>query len=95
MAIDDPSRNLSKLYEPDVRDTAGEVGTSSYGMYSCGPLHMDEQRQDNQLEPTYSRSVPIGDVTQKTYRKQWTTERSGQRGLGIYKLIERSDDDIV
>ena len=23
-------------------------------MYSCGPLHMDEQRQDDQLEPTYS-----------------------------------------
>ena len=22
-------------------------------MYTCGPLHMDEQRQDDQLEPTY------------------------------------------
>ena len=25
----DPSRKLSKLDEPDMRDTAGEVGTSS------------------------------------------------------------------
>ena len=31
-------------------------------MYSGGPLHMDEQRQDVQLEPTYSNSVPIRDV---------------------------------
>ena len=36
-----PSR---KLDEPDMRDTAGEVGTNSKVMYSCGPLHMDEQR---------------------------------------------------
>ena len=35
---------------------AGEVGMSSQVMmYSCGPLHMDVQRQDDQLEPTYSR----------------------------------------
>ena len=27
--------------------------------YSCGPLHRDEQRQDDQLEPTYSSFVPI------------------------------------
>ena len=25
--------------EPDMQDTAGEVGTSSLGMYSYGPLH--------------------------------------------------------
>ena len=41
------------------RDTPGEVGTSSSETYSCGPLHMDEERQDNQLEPTYNDSVPI------------------------------------
>ena len=38
-------------------------------MYSGGPLHMDEKRRDDQLEPTYSSSVPIRDVTLKTYRK--------------------------
>ena len=26
-------------------------------MYSCGPLHVAEQRQDDQFEPTYSSSV--------------------------------------
>ena len=55
-----PSRKLSKLDEPDTRDTAGEVRTSSYVMYSVGPLHMDEQRQDVQLEPTYSSCVDTG-----------------------------------
>ena len=35
-------------------------------MYSCGPLHKDEQKQDNQLEPTYSSCVPLQDVTLKT-----------------------------
>ena len=34
------SRTLSKLDEPDMRDTTGEVRMK----YSCGPLHMDEQR---------------------------------------------------
>ena len=45
------SRKLSKLDESDIRDTAGEVGTSLLVMYSYGPLHMDEQKQDDQLEP--------------------------------------------
>ena len=31
-------------------------------MYSCGPLHMDEQMQDDQLEPTYNSFVPIQNV---------------------------------
>ena len=35
---------------------------------------MDEQRQDDQLEPTYSSSVPIQDLTMKTSRKRWTIE---------------------
>ena len=28
-------------------DTAGETGTSSYVMYSYGPLHMAKQKQDD------------------------------------------------
>ena len=43
-------------------------------MYSCGPLHMDEQRQDDKLEPTYSSYVSIRDVT--------LIERGGGRGSG-------------
>ena len=65
-----PPGKLSKLDEPDMRDTAGEVGTSSWMMYSCGPLHMDEQRLDVQFEPTYSSSVPIRDVALGIGRKQ-------------------------
>ena len=62
-------------------------------MYSRGSLHMAEQRQDNQLEPTYSSSVPILDVVLKTCRKQWTIGRVGERGSGISVLIARLDDD--
>ena len=56
-------------------------------MYSCGPLHMDVQRQDDQLETTYSSSVPIRDVAQKTYQKQWMIGRGGERGSGISVLM--------
>ena len=78
---------------PDMQDTAGEVETSSLGMYSCGPLHMDVQRQDDQLEPTYSSSVPIRDVALRTYRKQLTIKRGGEIGSGISVLIARHDND--
>ena len=36
---------------------------------------MDEQKQDDQLEPTYNSSVPIQDVALKTYRKPWTIDK--------------------
>ncbi len=62
-------------------------------MYSCRPLHMDEERQDDQLEPTYSSSVPIRDVALRTCRKQWTTGRSGERGSRISVPAARHDDD--
>ena len=60
-------------------DSAGEVGTNSYVTYSCGPLHKDEPRQDDQLEPTYSSFLPIRDVSMKRCpwcngyrRRNWT-----------------------
>ena len=56
------SWKLSKLDEPDIRDTAGEVGMKSEVTYSFGPLHVDKQRQDDQLEPIYHSSVLIQDV---------------------------------
>ena len=62
-------------------------------MYSGRPLHMDVQRQDDQLEHTYSSSVPIRDVTLRTCQKQWTIGRGGERGAGISVLIARHDDD--
>ena len=62
-------------------------------MYSCGLLHTDEQRQDDQLEPTYKSPVPIQDVALRTCRKQWTIEKGGEKGSGISVLMVRHDDD--
>ena len=59
------------------------VGTWSKVMYSCRPLHMDEQRQDDLLETIYSSSVPIQDVVLKTSRKQWTIDKGGEKGSRI------------
>ena len=53
---------------------------------------MGEQRQDDQLEPTYNSSVPIQDVALKTYRERWTIEKGGKRGSGISMLMVRHDD---
>ena len=55
---------------------------------------MDEQRQDDQQEPTYNSFVPIQDVALKTYRKRWTIEGDGRRGSGRSVLMARHDDDI-
>ena len=60
------SRKLYKLDEPDTQDTAGEARTNSSVMYSYGPPHMAKQKQDDQLEHTYSSYVRIQDVTLKT-----------------------------
>ena len=54
---------------------------------------MDEQRQDDQLEPIYSSSVPIQDVALKTCRKQWTIEKGGEKGSGISVLMAQHHDD--
>ena len=58
------------LDEPDTRDTAGEARTNSSVMYSYGPPHMAKQKQDDQLEHTYSSYVRIRDVTLKTCQKR-------------------------
>ena len=62
-------------------------------MYSYGPPHMAEQKQDDQLEHTYRNYVRIRDVALKTCQRQWTIERSGERGSGISVLAARLDDD--
>ena len=62
------SRN--KLDEPDMPDTAGEARTRSKVMYFCGPPHMANQKQDGQLEHTYSSYVMIRDVTLKTCQRR-------------------------
>ena len=62
-------------------------------MYSHGPPHMAEQKQDDQLEPTYSSYVRIQDVALKTWQRRWTIGRSGERGSGISVLALRHEDD--
>ena len=79
-----PSRKLYKLDEPDTRDTAGEARTSS---------HMAVQKQNDQLELTYSNYVRTQDVTLKTCRRRWKIGRSGERGSGISVLAAHDDDD--
>ena len=64
-------------------------------MYYCGPLHMYKQKQDDQPKPTCNSSVPLRDVAPKTYRKQWTIGRGGERGSGISVLMARHDDDVT
>ena len=54
---------------------------------------MDEQRQDVQLEPTYSSSVLIQDVALRICQKRWTVGRCGERGSGLSMLIAQHDDD--
>ena len=88
-----PSRKLSKLDEPDMQDTAGEAETSSLVMYSYGPPHIAGQKQDDQLEHTFSSYVRIRDVALKTCQKRWTIGRSDERGSGISVQAARHDDE--
>ena len=57
------------------------------------PLHMDEQKQDDQLKSIYNSSVPIQDVALKTYWKWWTIEMGGERASGRSMLMVRYDDE--
>ena len=51
------------------------------------------EKQDDQLENTYSSSVRIRDVALKTWQRRWTIGRSAERGSGISVLAARHDDD--
>ena len=54
---------------------------------------MAAQKQDDQLERTFSSYVRIQDVVLKTYLGRWTIGRSGERESGISVLPARYDDD--
>ena len=62
-------------------------------MYSYGPPHMAEQKEDDQHEHTFSNYVRIRDVVQKTCQRRWTIGKSGERGSGVSMLPARHDDD--
>ena len=65
-------------------------------MYSYGPPHMAEQKQDDQLEHTYSSYVRIRDVALKTCQMRWTIGRSDERGSGIsIRAAHDNADDYV
>ena len=55
--------------------------------------HMARQKQDDQLEHTYSSYVKIRDVALKTCQRRWTIGRSDERGSGISVLAARHDND--
>ena len=61
-----PITKTIQVRRTDTQDTAGEARTNSSVMYSYGPLHMAKQKQDDQLEHTYSSYVRIRDVILKT-----------------------------
>ena len=62
-------------------------------MYSYGPPHMAGQKQDDQLEHTFSSYVMIRDVALKTRQRRWTIGRSGERGSRIFVLAAQHVDD--
>ena len=79
-----------------MQDTAGEARMNSSVMYSYGPPDMAEQKQDDQLERTYSSYARIRDLALKACKGRWTIGRSGERGSGISVLAARydvNDDD--
>ena len=47
-----------------------------------GLPHIADQKQDGQLEHTYSSSVRIRDFALKTCQKRWTIGGNGDRGSG-------------
>ena len=59
------------------------------------PTYMAKQKQDNQLEPTYSSYVRIRDVALKTCQRRWTIGRSDKRESRISVQVARHDDDIL
>ena len=64
-------------------------------MYSYGPPDMAKQKQDDQLEHTYSSYVRIRDVALRTCQRRWTIGRSGERGSGISVLAAWHDERLI
>ena len=65
-------------------------------MYSCGPLHTDEQGWSNQLEPIYNGSVLIEDIAWKTCQEQWMIGMSGRKESekSVLAACHNDDNDI-
>ena len=63
--------------------------------YSYEPPHMVRQKQDDQLEHTFSSYVRIQDVALKTCQRWWMIGRSGKRGSGIFVLVAHHDKEFL
>ena len=72
---------------------AGHCWRSKDELISDGSPHMAKQKQDDQLEHTYSIYVRIQDVALKTCQRQWMIGKSGEKGSGISVLAARHDND--
>ena len=64
-------------------------------MYAYRPPYMAGQKQDDQLEHTFSSSVRIQDVALMTYQRRSTIGRGGERGSRISVLMVRHDNDDI
>ena len=88
-----PPTTLHENYQNRRTRHAGHCWRSRDEFVSDVLLHRDEQRQDVQLKPTYSSSVPILDVALSTCQKQWTIGMGSERGPEMSLLAVRHDDD--
>ena len=85
--------NYPSLIDQTCRTLLEKPGTAHMWCTPMDPPHMAEQKQEVQLEHTYSSSVKIRDVALKTCQKRWTIGRSGEWRSGISVLAARHDDD--
>ena len=78
---------------------AGHCWRSRNELISDVLPHIAEQKQDDQLEHTYSSYVRIRDVALKTCQRWWMIGRSGERRSGISVLAawhhDDDDDDYI
>ena len=60
-------------------------------MYSCGPLHKNEQGQDDKLEPSYSSSADTGCSPEDLPKAM--DDREGWRERVSVLMVRYDDDD--
>ena len=70
-------------------DTARELNTNSWAMFSYGPLHIDVQMLADHQELIYNSFVQVQYIIWKTCLKQWILETYGERESGKSVLAVR------
>ena len=65
-----------------AKDLEASNETHFFTSSTCRPLHMDQQKQNDQLEPTYNSSVLKQHVALKTCRKVSMIEKDARKGQG-------------